>query len=132
LVKMNKAAANNTPGSSDALGMGVLSEIHLSDGVSLGDAFFDTQPCFPCHALFLDSSNALMLKETGRGAGEFTRVGIAKFLRTARQRADNPLPETETIKASIETVTTLSQSGVPMAPWGPITENFVRTTVTIV
>lgn len=126
---MNKAAPNTTPGSSDALGLGVLSEICLSDGVSLGDAFFDTQPCFPCHALFLDSSNALVLKETGRGAGEFTRVGIATFRRTARQRADNPLPGMEMVE---NTIITLSESCVPMAPWGPITENAVRTTVTIV
>ena len=129
---MNKAAANTTPCSSDALGLGVLSEIHLSDGVSLGDAFFDAQPCFPCHALFLDSSNALVLKETTRGAGEFTRVGIAKFLRTERQRGDNPLPKTETIKADILTMVTLLESGVPMAPWGPLTKDAVRTTVTIV
>lgn len=129
---MDKAAANTTPSSSDALGLGVLSEIRLSDGVSLGDAFFDAQPCFPCHALFLDSSNALVLKETGRGAGEFARVGIAKFLRTARQRADSPLPAKDTVDARIETVVTLGQSGMPMPPWGPITEDAVRTTITIV
>jgi hypothetical protein len=129
---MNKASADTTPGSSDALGLGVLSEICLSDGVSLGDAFFDTQPCFPCHALFLDSPNALVLKETGRDAGEFTRVGIAKFLRAAKQRADNPLPETEMIEANVTMLVRLSESGMPMVSWGPITENFVRTTVTIV
>ena len=129
---MNKAATNTTTGPSDALGLGVLSEIRLSDGLSLGDAFFDAQPCFPCYALFLDSSNALILKETGGGASEFTRVGVAKFLRTARQRADEPLPETETMKADTMAVVKLAESGVPMAPWGPITKDAVWTTVTII
>jgi hypothetical protein len=129
---MNKAAATTTPGSFDAVGLGVLSEIRLGDGVSLGDAFFDSQPCFPCHALFLDSSNALVLKETGKAVGEFTRVGVAKFLRTARQRADNPLPENGTFAADITLVPRLSQSGLPMPPLGPITENVARTTVTII
>ncbi len=129
---MNKASANTTPGSFDAIGHGVLSEIRLIDGVSLGDAFFDAQPCFPCHALFLDSSNALVLKETGKGAGEFRRVGIAKFLRTARQRADQPLPRNETFKSDITSLLTLAECGLPMPPWGPITANDARTTVTIV
>lgn len=131
---MSRADANTTatPGRFDAIGLGVLSEIRLGEDVSLGDAFFDTQPCFPCHAMFLDPSNALILKETGKGAGEFARVGIAKFLRTATQRAENPLPMYETFDADSKSLIALGESGVPMPPLGPITEHDARTTVTIV
>jgi len=60
-------------------------EIHLDHGVSIGVAFFDIEVHFPSFALFLDDSNALILKPTGRAKKEFERIGIARFIRTKSQ-----------------------------------------------
>lgn len=113
----------------DPLGLGVLSEIHLGPDVSLGEAFFDIRPQFPCFAFFLDSSNCLILRETGRREHEYNRIGIAKFLRTHTQRKDDPL-QNLTLRAN-----PLDDAETDMSwkvPWGPITELYPRTTVTIV
>lgn len=133
-LKMKEASRSVILDQPHALGLGVLSEICIGDtgGVSLGDVFFDTQPCFPCHALFLDSSNALVLEATEDGTGEFRRIGIAKFLRTAEQRANEPLLNKGMIETSPDSLLAAIKSGMPMPPWGPITENIARTTITIV
>ena|SRR6266498_2622595 len=66
-------------------------EIHLDHGVSIGVAFFDTEVHFPSFALFLDVSQSLILKPTGRAKKEFERIGIARFIRTQSQT--NALPD---------------------------------------
>ena len=38
---------------------------------------FDDKPLFPCKALFLTATNAIVLKEMG--AGRYKRAGIARF-----------------------------------------------------
>jgi hypothetical protein len=77
------------PSKLDPLGFGVLVQFTLShavsadgtvySGVSYGEAVFDVEPRFPCFALFLDSSNALLLQNTDNGSRDvFKRVGLAK------------------------------------------------------
>ena len=56
-------------------------ELHRDHGVSKGKAFFDTEPQFPCSALFLDHHCALLLK-SGESQKEFRRIGIGYFWRT--------------------------------------------------
>lgn len=113
----------------DPLGLGVLTEIHVNSDISLGEAFFDIRPHFPCFAFFLDSSNCLILKRTGDRNYEYTRVGIAKFLRTATQREKDPLQSFTTGADPLDE----AEAGVfEKVPWGPITESHPRTTVTIV
>jgi len=61
-------------------------EIYLAHGVSIGRAYFDFEVHFPCFALFLDVSRALVLRNTGKAKLEFQRVGVATFVRTRSQR----------------------------------------------
>lgn len=56
-------------------------ELHRDHGISKGKAFFDTEPQFPCSALFLDHHCALLLK-SGASQKEFRRIGIGYFWRT--------------------------------------------------
>ena len=128
LLEMHRSK-RTTWDAKDPLGLGVLSEVHLDSGVSLGEAFFDLRPQFPCFAFFLDSSNCLVLKETGRRDHEYTRIGIAKFLRTDAQRRQHPL---QSFTAGAHPLDEAETGMFPKAPWGPITESHPRTTVTIV
>jgi hypothetical protein len=48
-----------------------------SETIRKGSANFDLEPEFPCVALFLDGTHALILKEKPGGA--YTRVGFAMF-----------------------------------------------------
>ena len=63
------------------LGAHIPVELHRDHGVSKGIAFFDTEPQFPCLALFLDYCCALLLK-SGESQKEFRRIGIGYFWRT--------------------------------------------------
>jgi hypothetical protein len=101
------------------LGDGVLVELHIDHTVSIGEVYFDIQPHFPCFALFLDSSNSLVLKPTGRGGDEYIRVGIAKFLRPDIQLPTDLLGWMKIHKAE-------------NVRWGPITNTDMRVFVTIV
>lgn len=89
-------------------------EIHFAHGIAKGAAFFDDQPYFPCFALFLDITSSLVLKKTEK-AGEYKRIGVARFIRTTGQRVEAP-----------DAVGTLDK------PLGPISEYDVRTLVRIV
>jgi hypothetical protein len=91
----------------------------LHDGISYGEAFFDVAPSFPTYALFLDSSNALLLQRSGQN---YKRVGLAKFLRTAKQRLLVPLAD--------RTSEPLLQR--EHIPYGPIGFRDACTTVTII
>ena len=107
----------------------MLTELHLDHDVSLGETFFDVQPHFPCFALFLDSSNALVLKPTETTEHEYIRIGIAKFLRTQEQRIENPMPSLE---LAVNIYRDAEESDISKVPWGPITESDARVLVTIV
>jgi hypothetical protein len=113
----------------EPLGFGVLTELHLSHGVSLGETFFDVRPHFPCFALFLDSSNALVLQRAGMTQNEYGRIGIAKFLRTHEQRAKNPLPSRE---LGVSVYNDAEESIVSTVPWGPISESDEEALITII
>lgn len=55
--------------------------------MSSGIIFFDFEQEGPFHALFLDKMNALVLKAFKQGGSSgYKRVGVAKFLRTEKQR----------------------------------------------
>ena len=129
LFPIHEASPSHSYDKSEPLGFGLLTEVHLDHGVSMGETFFDVQPYFPCYALFLDSSNALVLKQTGNPQGEYTRIGIAKFLRTQKQRLENPMP-------SVASVSSLyidgGESVFSKVPWGPITDSDARLLVTVV
>ena len=86
----------------------------------MGEAYFDFHLQFPCFPLFLDPSNSLILKPTGKAEDEYTRIGIAKFLRTQSQRIAEPAVIREE-KLRWEDV-----------PWGPITDQDARACVKIV
>jgi len=85
----------------------------------LGEAYFDFEPYFPCFGLFLDPQNALILKKTENAEDEYTRIGIAKFLRTQSQREAEPFFQLEPFR-------------LRYVPWGPMTENDERVLVTII
>jgi hypothetical protein len=86
----------------------------------MGGAYFDFHPQFPCFALFLDPSNSLILSPTGKAEDEYTRIGIAKFLRTQNQRTTEPfIIQGENMR-------------VGNVPWGPITDKDARAFVKIV
>lgn len=103
-----QADASFQPDPQDPLGFGVLSQLHLPHGISYGEAFFDLEPHFPCSALFLDTSNALLLAPSQASSPVFVRIGIAKFLRTDSQRKAMPLASTGPFP-------------VNEVPYGPIT-----------
>ena len=63
----------------------------LPHGTSYGEAFFDLSPQLPCTALFLDPSNALLLMPSSGNDGTYLRIGVAKFLRTEKQRGRVPM-----------------------------------------
>jgi hypothetical protein len=85
----------------------------------MGEVYFDVQPHFSCFGLFLDPSNCLILKPTDREYSEYTRIGIAKFLRRQSQRAANPF-------------NIWAPSKKDNVPFGPISDMDVRSLVTIV
>lgn len=82
----------------DPIGFGTLAQFRLDtgitqngkhyDGISYGEVFFDIAPSFPCFAVFLDASNALLLQKSQT---DYKRVGFGKFLRTNKQRRLEPL-----------------------------------------
>lgn len=113
----------------DLLGFGVRTEIHLPHGVSFGEAFFDVQPYFPSFVLFLDSSNCLVLKRTGNAEQEYRRIGIARFLRTSRQRAEIPTPTVALDNNSLKELAAGDGYDVPL---GPITGDYEHTSITII
>jgi hypothetical protein len=104
---------------SEPLGFGNLVELHLNHGLSLGEAYFDFEAWFPCFGLFLDSQNALILKKTDDAGNKYTRIGIAKFLRSQSQREAAPFLNIEPLQLNY-------------VPWGPVTENDKRVCVTII
>ena len=95
---MRSAGVRYRPSPYEPLGFGKFVAIALGDGgdrshISYGEAHFDTpgDEEYPCYAMFLDSSNALLLKEGGPGNADFERIGVAKFLRTGAQRVELPM-----------------------------------------
>ncbi|KAH7074279.1 heterokaryon incompatibility protein-domain-containing protein [Paraphoma chrysanthemicola] len=54
-----------------------------------GMALFDDTPSFPCKALFLTASNALVLKDLGNG--KYNRIGSARFHNAEALDADKDL-----------------------------------------
>jgi len=58
--------------------------------------------------MFLDSSNALILKPTGNAIHVYTRIGIANFLRTESQRKMAPMVSKD--------------EGLIEVPFGPISD----------
>lgn len=112
------ADPNYKPDKQLPLGLGVLVELHLDHGVSMGNAFFDTGSHFPCFALFFDSSNALILTPNARNADDYVRIGIANFLRTDHQRSTRPMYSEST--------------GTVRVPYGPITVDDARVIVTVI
>jgi hypothetical protein len=56
-----------------------------------GIAHFDNKPTFPTVALFLDASNALILKEGPGGA--YIRVGMATFFRQPEEADEVNMPD---------------------------------------
>lgn len=115
---MHIADPNHKPDKQLPLGLGVLVELHLDHGVSMGNAFFDTVSHFPCFALFFDSSNALVLTLKAPNAEEYVRIGIANFLRTKHQRSTRPMYSEST--------------GIVRVPYGPIHADDARVTVTVI
>jgi hypothetical protein len=134
------------------LGFGILASIHLPHGVSYGNAFFDTEPHFPCFALFLDSSNSLILKQ------KVTITEVAKpqsrwfrFSKKFRMlkgkglkgkevaRNEMPAPMQEFVRIGIANFLRTEEQrkmtrGIhtwPGLPYGPITAQNERTVVTI-
>jgi hypothetical protein len=65
---------------------GTLVQIHLPYGVAIGVAYFDFEINFPSFALFLDISNALIVKPTGNGKDSFERIGISRFVRAEKEK----------------------------------------------
>jgi len=107
---ITKAPPSFKPSPYDPLGFGVLVQMEHSTGPSYGEAYFDFEPQFPCHALFLDPSNALLLVVSKGKPDEYVRIGIAKFLRTEHQRNTEPIwPD--------------DGSGLRMVPYGPMMKN---------
>ncbi|KAJ5087746.1 HET-domain-containing protein [Penicillium angulare] len=100
------------------LDAGITQDEKLHDGISYGEAFFDVAPSFPTYALFLDPSNALLLQ---RSEQNYKRVGLAKFLRTAKQRLLEPLIDPLDIAFRREHI-----------PYGPISCTDACMTVTII
>lgn len=98
----------------------MLAEIIIENDASYGEAFFDLNidVDFPCFALFLDSSQALLLRSLNEQLNHFRRIGIAKFLRTQSQRMALPM--------NVENIT---QRRIL---YGPITSQYPRSIVTIV
>jgi hypothetical protein len=78
-----------------------------STGPSDGEAYFDLEPQLPCHAMFLDPLNALLLEVSKGKPDEYVRIGIAKFLRTEHQRKTEPMLRD-------------GRSGFQMVPYGPM------------
>jgi hypothetical protein len=119
LIEIHQADSGYKFDKTEPLGLGTLVEIHLNHDISMGEAYFDVQPHFPCFGLFLDPSNCLILKPTDKADSEYTRIGIAKFLRTQNQRAANPF-------------TIWAPNKRDNVPFGPIDDVHVRSLVTIV
>ena len=94
-------------------------QIVVHDDISYGEAFFDMagEEHYPCFALFLDSSNAILVRESDLGGAPYTRVGIAKFLRTKSQRIALPM--------------NMDNINAKRIPYGPIGPEFQKTVVTI-
>lgn len=88
-------------------------KIRLGSDLALGFASFDFEVHFPCFALFLDSSNSLLLRATGKGDQEFQRIGVARFLRTRNQAKEAQLPLGD--GRSIH----YSSNKLPIGPMGP-------------
>jgi hypothetical protein len=121
----------------DPIGFGTLVQFQLDagitqngkhhDGISYGEAFFDIAPSFPCFALFLDASNALLLQKQ---QWDYKRVGLGKFLRTNKQRQLEPLlSRPEPGLDNGDRGTGLRNENVP---YGPIGHKHPCTTVTII
>lgn len=142
LIEIKRSPPNFNPDPTDPIGFGVIAKLDLSHGESVGEAYFDVEPVFPCFALFVDSSNALILQPreaairqsprprvpSGRDAqpqgadqdleGAYVRIGIAKFLRTQSQREQESL-------LSLEAEFTRQ-------PFGPIRPGDEKAVVTVV
>jgi hypothetical protein len=104
----------------DPLGFGVLVKISVGGDTSHGTAHFDLaadEPHFPCSALFLDSSNALILRRKAEQREVYTRIGCGKFLRTESQRRASPLFTTVTSERTV--------------PYGPISDDCPKAVVTV-
>ncbi|PKY04370.1 HET-domain-containing protein [Aspergillus campestris IBT 28561] len=98
LFKISQCPPDAKIDKKDPIGFGTLVQFQLDagitlegnhyDGISYGEGFFDVAPSFPCYALFLDSSNALLLQSSQQ---KYKRVGFGRFLRTNKQRVLKPL-----------------------------------------
>lgn len=108
------------PSPYDPLGFGRLVEILVDNDVSHGEAFFDidNESELPCLALFLDSSQALLLQRLRPQSQNFVRIGVAKFLRTHSQRAALPMNAENIIERII--------------PYGPIGPQHPKAIVTVI
>jgi hypothetical protein len=84
-----------------------LVQLNLDHGVAKGEAFFDmSAPVFPCFAVFIDSQNCLLAKQSGNKRS-YERIGFGRFSRTAHQRKTEPFASHEPLK-------------MLNPPWGPM------------
>jgi hypothetical protein len=94
-----------------------LVQLNLDHGVAKGEAFFDmSAPFFPCFAVFIDSQNCLLTKQSG-DKRSYERIGLGRFSRTAHQRQTEPF-------ASHDGPLTLLKP-----PWGPMKQGMHEKTI---
>ena len=117
LKEVSRAPASFKPPIEDPLGFGVLVQLQHETGIAYGEAFFDLDARFPCSALFLDPSNALLLTPSTMRQGHYVRIGIAKFLRTVNQRQTRPILNPDMTLGNV--------------PYGPIESVDTKVEVTI-
>jgi hypothetical protein len=133
------------------LGFGILASIHLPHGISHGETFFDTEPHFPCFALFLDSSHSLILKRKATITAVAPKPKSTELLhksemkgiageRNAGNEMAGPMQEfvrigianfLRTEKQRNEMPLFSEATGFQSVPYGPITAQDERTLVTI-
>jgi hypothetical protein len=110
LLKIQQAPADYRPDKREPLGFGTFMTVLTKGGLSYGEAFFDVsaEAQANCLALFLDPANALMLTPVSGSQGTFRRLGTAKFLRSNKQRDEEPLWDGQRFRSG-------------HGPYGPVT-----------
>ncbi|KIM99406.1 hypothetical protein OIDMADRAFT_56541 [Oidiodendron maius Zn] len=121
LHSVRRAPPDYRPRKEEPLGFGVFMTVQTVGGMAFGEAYFDieSEKQDQCMALFLDTSNALLLTPVDGRPGTFTRLGTAKFLRTSEQRRKEPLYDSRTNTAN-------------KVPYGPATSGNSMSEVIIV
>jgi hypothetical protein len=57
----------------------ISTQLVFKDNVFKGESHFDIEPEFPCFALFIGQTAALLIKPASRRQIEFVRIDIARF-----------------------------------------------------